>query len=191
MKKIYVAKVHGEYITQDGKERKLKSYSASFRMFDIENALSVIKGKLLMPFLKATDSGAIAPYSWHLDEIKPEQGAADVNEIPLHFQTFLQLDEYCKRNKLPVPVTQYSDLDRCREHVAMAKENPDTFKIVFESYKKNLVEDQELAELNRDFIGIGSIGADIDVDPESGRVAPKATSKKRKKQTEEDIDVLK
>ena len=70
--RIFLAKVHGEYITSVGENKILKGYNATFRLPDASAPLGMIKGKLLTPFLKKLDPNAIAQYSWYLDEIRPE-----------------------------------------------------------------------------------------------------------------------
>jgi hypothetical protein len=176
--KIYVAKVHGEYITQTGSERILKGYRATFRLPDAAAPLSIIRGKLLMPFLKKLDVNAIAPYSWHLDELyaTTPSGAKldfDPDEIPVIFQTFAQLAVYVKRARLAVPVEEYSDLELCRQHVLLAKEDPDTYATVYKKYAAKAAFDKSLAELNSGFEGIGEANDIVEVDPETGIPIPK------------------
>jgi hypothetical protein len=174
MKKVYVAKVHGEYITQIGKgERVLKGYIATFRLPDASAPLGMIKGKLLMPFLKKLDVNAIAPYSWHLDEIAPESGHAfDPDELPVIFQSIAQLQEYCRRHKLQIDVTTYADLELARQHVLMAKEDPDAFQVISKKYASKIELDRELEMLNKGFEGIGVATNVIEID--SGTGVPKA-----------------
>lgn len=175
-KKIFIAKVHGEYLTSVGEDKILKSYSATFRLPDATAPLGMIKGKLLMPFLKKLDVNAIAPYSWHLDEIKPEHGEFDPDELAVIFQTIPQLKEYCKRHKLAVPVEEYGDLEVARQHVLVAKESPETFVKIFEKYRATIETSRELEELNQGFEGIGQAAGEVEVDPNTGRVSQKAKS---------------
>jgi len=169
-KRIYVAKVHGEYITQIGENSKvLKSYRATFRLPDASAPLGMIKGKLLMPFLKKLDPGAIAPYSWYLDEIRPEEGEFDPDDLPVLFQTLDQLAVYCKRHKLSVPVEEYGNLEMARQHVMLAKDDPQAFKKIFEKYQETMTSERELEDLNQNFEGIGQAGGEVDVDPLTGK----------------------
>lgn len=176
-KRIFIARVHGEYITQIGDDRVLKSYTARFRLPNADAPLGVIKGKLLTPFLKKLDVNAVAPYSWYLDEIKPEHGEFDPDELPILFQTIPQLKEYCKRHKLPVPVEEYGDLEMCRQHVLIAKDSPETFQKLYEHYQHTMVADRELAELNNDFTDIGKAAGEVEVDAGTGKVLPKPAIK--------------
>jgi len=185
-KRIFVAKVHGEYIAQVGDNRVLKAYSAIFRLPDASAPLGMIKGKLLMPFLKKLDTSAIAPYSWHLDEIAPEEGEFDPDELPVLFQTIAQLQVYCKRHRLSVPLDEYGDLEVARQHVMLAKDNPETFKKVFAKYRETMVADKELEELNRGFVGIGTGAGEVDIDPETGKVSPKTKPKTKPKTADDD-----
>lgn len=189
-KRIFVAKVHGEYVTADGEDKVLKAYRATFRLPDATAPLGMIKGKLLMPFLKKLDPNAIAPYSWHLDEIAPEHGEFDPDELPVIFQTIPQLKEYCKRHKLAVPVEEYGDLEVARQHVLVAKESPETFVKLFEKYRATIATNKELEDLNQGFEGIGSASGEVEVDPQTGRVAPKPKMKSKPKPEEDDDSVL-
>jgi len=172
-KRIFIAKVHGEYITAVGDTKVLKSYTATFRLPDASAPLGMIKGKLLMPFLKKLDPNASAPYSWYLDEIRPEAGAFDPDELPVLFQTRDQLSIYCKRHKLQVPVEEYGDLETLRQHVMLAKDDPAAFKTLFAKYQSIMLTDRELVELNNDFAGIGSGGGEVEVDPLTGKTTTK------------------
>lgn len=178
VKRIFIAKVRGEYITAIGDERVLKAYSATFRLPDASAPLGMIKGKLLMPFLKKLDPAAIAPYSWHLQELAPEHGEFDPDELPVLFQTIPQLKEYCKRHKLAVPVEEYGDLEIARQHVLIAKESPSTFAKVFEKYSATMSADRELTELNQNFEGIGSASGEVEVDAQTGAINRKPAAAK-------------
>jgi len=171
--RIFLAKVHGEYITSVGENKILKGYNATFRLPDASAPLGMIKGKLLTPFLKKLDPNAIAPYSWYLDEIRPEQGAFDPDELPVLFQTIEQLGVYCKRHKLQVPVEEYGNLEIARQHVMLAKEDPMAFKKIFEKYQTTMAVDRELEDLNQGFEGIGTAGAEVEVDPLTGKTTAK------------------
>jgi len=175
-KRIFIAKVHGEYVVKVGDDTILKAYSATFRLPDATAPLGMIKGKLLMPFLKKLDPAAIAPYSWHLDEIAPENGAFDPDELSVLFQTIPQLKEYCKRHKLAVPVEEYGDLEVARQHVLIAKESPDTFLKIFEKYSATMNADRELSELNNGFAGIGNTVGEVEVDSKTGAVNRKVAA---------------
>ena len=177
MRRIFVAKVHGEYITQVGDNKVLKGYSATFRLPDASAPLGMIKGKLLMPFLKKLDINAVAPYSWYLDEIRPENGEFDPDELPVLFQTVEQLVVYCKRHKLQVPVEEYGNLEMARQHVMLAKVDPAAFKKIFETYQETMTADRELEDLNQGFEGIGSAGGEVEVDPATGKTSPKPKAK--------------
>jgi hypothetical protein len=175
-RRIFVAECHGEYITAVGDNKVLKSYSATFRLPDASAPLGMIKGKLLMPFLKKLDPNAIAPYSWYLDEIKPEHGAFDPDELPVLFQTAAQLQEYCKRHKLQVPIEEYGSLEIARQHVMLAKDDPEAFARIFAKYQETMLADRELADLNSGFVGIGRAGGEVEVDPASGKTTIKASA---------------
>jgi len=174
---IYTAKIHGEYICQAGHDRILKGYMATFKLPSADAPLSVIRGKLLMPFLKKLDVNAIAPYSWHMDEITPMDGVFDPDDVPVIFQTFAQLKIYVKRHRLGVPVEEYSDLELCRQHVVLAKTDPESYKQVYSTYSSGAAFDKELARLNEDFNGIGTSLDVVEVDPETGIPTPKKPSK--------------
>ena len=47
--------VHGEYFAQVGDKKELRGYEATFKLPDATKPLSVVVGKLLMPFLKKKD----------------------------------------------------------------------------------------------------------------------------------------
>jgi len=174
--KIFVAKVNGEYIAERGRDRVLRSYEAIFRLPNADAPLSMIRGKLLMPFLRKLDSAVVAPYSWNLQELAPEDGVFNPDEIPVMFQSLPQLEIYCKKHRLPVPVSEYADVEMCRAHVILAEDDVQAFHRVFAKYKTRIDEDRELTELNRNFENIGRVGTDVSVDYESGKVVPKQTA---------------
>lgn len=172
-RKIYVAKIRGEYITQAGHDRILKGYKATFKLPSADAPLSVIRGKLLMPFLRKLDVNAIAPYSWHMEEIAPMDGNFDPDDVPVIFQTFAQLTIYVKRHRLAVPVAEYSDLELCRQHVILAKTDPESYKQVYAAYSSTANFDKELELLNQNFDNIGSSLDVVEVDPNTGIPTPK------------------
>lgn len=188
-RKIFKLYVHGEYISRTGDKSELKAYNGVFRVYDLENALGTLKGKLLTPFLRQKDPGTVCPISWKVDRVECENAKIDINDIPLKFMTFDQLKEYVKLHKLPVPVEKYGDLAICRHHVWIAMEDTkhpegvQTFPQVFEKYKKKLSQEKDLAELNSDLIGEGSAGVNVHIDPETGEVVtlPGAETGKKKK----------
>lgn len=173
VKRVYVAKVHGEYICQRGRDRVLRSYEATFRLPDASAPLAMIKGKLLMPFLRKLDAEVVAPYSWHLDELRPENGEFDPDALPVIFQSFAQLKQYCIRHNLDVPVEEYADLDMCRTHVMVAKEDPAAFQKIYAKYKTVIEQDRALEDLNNGFEGIGQVNDEVKVDAETGKLMPK------------------
>ena len=167
---VYVAKCHGEYIVQNGRDRILRSYEATFRLPNASAPLAMIKGRLLMPFLRKLDSGAVAPYSWYLDEINPETGEFDPDELPVMFQSFRQLKLYCARHKLPVPVEEYGNLEMCRAHVELARDDIGAFHIVYAKHKEIIDTERELEILNNSFEGIGVDKGEVAVDSTTGAV---------------------
>lgn len=174
MDRIYVAKVEGQYITQEGNDhRVLKNYSAQFRLPHANAPLAMIRGKLLMPFLKKMDPAAIAPYSWNLISLNPENGEFDPDELPIMFQSKEQLAIYCKRHQLAVPVGEYADLDLARTHVELALSSPEAFQKLFTKHSKKMKEDKELSALNQNFENIGEAGGEVEVDPATGKPSEK------------------
>jgi len=175
MKRIYVVKVKGEYITERGEEKVLRSYKATFRLPNADAPLSTVRRKLLMPFLRKLDPFAVAPVSWHLEEMRPESGDFNPDELGIAFQSKDQLKLYCVKHKLNVPVEEYSDLEMARAHVELALSNPEAFKKVYEKHAARLEEERELEELNRGFENIGESGPEIEIDAASGAIIEKET----------------
>lgn len=175
-RKIYTLHVRGEYITRSGDRTELKHYRGKFRVFDLENALGTLRGKLLTPFLRKKDPGTVLPHSWHVYKVECENGSLDITDIPVRMMDFSQLKKLCKLRKLPVPVEMYGNLDICRHHVMIAledKERPgDTqvFPQVFDRYKERLTKEKEIMDLNEDLFNQGSAGEDVRIDPETGQV---------------------
>lgn len=181
--KIFVAKVHGEYIAQRGRDRILRSYEAKFRLPNAQSPLAMIKGKLLKPFLRKLDPNAVEAYTYYLDELAPENGEFDPDEIPVMFQSFRQLAIFCKRHKLGVPTEEYGDLEMLRAHVQIALDDPQTFQTLYAKYKNQIDADRELNALNQDFEGIGEVKEDVAIDTETGKIVPRPQSTEVKPQT--------
>lgn len=160
-KDCYVVNVHGQYFADTGERKELRAYKGTFFLPDAKRPLGIIKGKLLMPFLQKRDSQAYALYSHHIDEIIPPGGKPfDPDDIPYRFQTKEQLRIYVKRHKLPINVDEYGKLGLLRDHVRLAKEEPENFLMITARHKARKEEDDKLAELNKDFAD-GQVGMEI------------------------------
>jgi len=145
---FYTVKVHGEYCVQSGNERILRGYEATFRLPDATKPLSVIAGKLLGPFLRKKDKEFTSIYTHIIDEISYSGRVLDPNEIPVRFQTKEQLDRYIQFHKLQINTNDYASLGVLREHVRLAKEDPNGFKKASDKYIQTMASDKMLHELN-------------------------------------------
>ena len=163
MKEYYEVKVHGEYFAQSGKERVVRGYKATFKIPDASAPLGVIKGKLLIPFLMKKDPGFTSVYTHHIDEINPKGRAFDPDEIPYRFQTKEQLRIFCKRHHLTVNVDEYGSLGLLRDHVRLAKEEPENFSQVYAKFAKKMREEKELYALNEDVFETGEVGIPVSI----------------------------
>ena len=161
MEEYFEVKVHGEYFAQSGKERVVRGYKAVFKLPNADAPLSVIKGKLLKPFLEKRDPGFLDIYTHHIDEINPKGRKFDPDEIPYRFQTKDQLKEYCRRHRLPVKVDEYGSLGLLRDHVRLAKEEPENFRAVYDKYNTKRIEEKALYALNEEVFETGEVGLPI------------------------------
>jgi len=153
--KVYFeVQIHGEYFAQDGQDRVLRGYEATFKVPNAEKSLSVIVGKLLMPFLQRTDPQALAVYTHVVDAISCHGRKLDPTEIPPRLQSREQLRGYIKFYKLPIDVDEYGELGLLRDHIRQAQEDPDNFERVAAKYTKRKAEDRALFELNEDTAGV-------------------------------------
>ena len=152
MTSYFSVKVHGEYFAQVGDKRELRGYEAVFKLPNADKPLSVIAGKLLLPFLQKKDPQCLAYYTHFIDEISCEGRKLEPNEIPMRFQSKAQLKEYIKFHQLPISVDDYADLGRLRDHVRLAKEEPENFQKVSEKYQAKKAEENALFELNADIL---------------------------------------
>lgn len=160
----YVVKVHGEYFADSGQRKELRGYRTSFKLPDASQPLGVIKGKLLMPYLRKRDPQAFAVYTHFIDSISSSDGKPlDPDEVPYRFQTKEQLRAYVKRHRLPLNVDEYGDLGLLRDHVRIAKEEPEYYKIVAAKYAKRSAEEKALFDLNKDTFEEGEVNIPLDV----------------------------
>jgi len=163
MEEHYEIKVHGEYFAQSGKERVVRGYKATFKLPNADAPLGIIKGKLLSPFLAKKDPGFTAIYTHHIDEVNPVGRKFDPDEIPYRFQTKEQLRIYCRRHRLPINVDEYGSLGLLRDHVRLAKEEPDNFPAVYAKFAKKMKEEKELYALNEDVFETGEVGIPLSI----------------------------
>lgn len=159
----YEAKVHGEYFAQSGKDRVVRGYTAVFRLPNADAPLGVIKGKLLKPFLQKKDPAFLDVYTHHIDEINPKGRKFDPDEIPYRFQTKEQLRTFCARHRLPINVDEYGSLGLLRDHVRVAKEEPEHFPAIYAKFTKKRMEEKELYDLNADVFDQGEVGIPLPV----------------------------
>lgn len=183
----YVVKVHGEYFADTGQRKELRGYRTIFRLPDASQPLGVIKGKLLMPYLRKKDPQAFAVYTHFIDEITLSNGKPlDPDAVPYRFQSKEQLRLFIKRNKLPVDVDDYGDLGLLRDHVRLAKEEPEHYEKVARKYAAKRDEEKSLYDLNKDVFDGGEVNIPLDTaDGGSGARGPLAPTPAANK--EEDL----
>ena len=173
----YEVDVHGQYFAQEGEKRILRGYEATFKVPDASSPLGVIKGKLLTPFLLKQDPQYFGIYTHHIDEIRPAGGGKfDPDDIPYRFQTKEQLRIYISRHRLPIKVDDYGSLGLLRDHVRLAKEEPDNFAKVYAKFVQKIADDKTLHDLNKDVFDTGKVG--LPVNPfDGGQGVPTAGPK--------------
>jgi len=155
----YEVDVHGEYFAQEGEKRILRGYEATFKVPDASSPLGVIKGKLLTPFLLKRDPQYFGIYTHHIDEIRPAGGGKfDPDDIPYRFQTKEQLRIYISRHRLQISVDDYGSLGLLRDHVRLAKEEPENFVKVQTKFAQKIADDKTLHELNKEVFNTGKVG---------------------------------
>lgn len=148
----FSVKVHGEYFAQVGDKRELRGYEAVFKLPNADKPLSVIASKLLLPFLQKKDPQCLDFYTHYIDEILCHGRKLEPGEIPVRFQSKEQLREYVKFHRLSINVDDYADLGKLREHVRIAKDEPENFPKVAGEYAKKRKEENALFELNADVL---------------------------------------
>jgi len=181
--------MHGEYFAMDGDKKTLRPYKASFKLPNADKPLSVILKNLLPGYLRNKDAAYLDYYSHTIDEIQCRGRKLEPNEIPIRFLSRQQLKEYCAYFKLPVDVEDYGELGLLRQHVRLAKEEPELFKKVAEKYKKRQAEEVALYELNPHAQVVrenpeAKIAEQEPVKPALEPDKPKRASKKKKKTNE-------
>lgn len=144
--------VYGEYFAQVGDKKELRGYEATFRLPDAKRPLSVVVGKLLIPFLQKKDSQCVGVYTHHVGEIRCLGRKLDPNEIPTRFQSKEQLKEYILYHQLPINADHYGDLGLLRDHVRLAKEEPQSFELAKAKYETKRTEDKALYDLNSEVL---------------------------------------
>lgn len=157
----YVVKVHGEYFAQVGEKKQLEGYSAVFKLPKVDAPLGVIKGKLLMPLLKKKDPRATAVHTHIIDEITPVGMPFDPNGIEPRFQSKEQLRKYCHLHRLPINVDDFGSLGTLRDHVRVAKEEPENYPAMAEKHKKKVEAEKLLYELNADVFDNAQVGIPV------------------------------
>lgn len=152
--------VHGEFFIRVGDNKKeLLPYTATFKLPDASAPLSVVVGKLLPPYLRQKDARYGGLYTHHVDEIRCVGRKLEPNEIPIRFQSREQLRGFVKYHKLPIDVDEYGSLGLLRDHVRLAKEEPENFTGAVEKFKKKRQADKALFELNKETLGRSSAAA--------------------------------
>lgn len=193
MNGYFEVKVHGEYFAQVGDKRELRGYDATFRLPNADEPLSIIKGKLLLPFLQKKDKQCVGVYTHYIDDIRCEGRRLDPNEIPIRFQNKEQLSEYIRYHKLPMDANNYSDLGKLRDHVRLAKEEPENFGKVYAKYMEKKDQENALFALNADILmntnkpipqyegGTDSAPAPVETPTTAPKPKPKRTTKAKTK----------
>lgn len=153
MDTFFTVELHGEYFANNGKEKVLRPYTASFRLPSADKALGVIKGKLLPPFLMKKDPSFTGIYTHIIDNISCQGRKLNPNEIPVRFQNKEQLKEYIKFHSLGIDVEEYGSVGLLRDHVRMAKEEPENFPKVQADFVEKKLEEKALYDLNADVLG--------------------------------------
>lgn len=144
--------VAGEYFAQVGDKKELRGYEATFKLPDATKPLSVVVGKLLIPFLQRKDSQCVGVYTHHVKEIRCMGRTLDPNEIPTRFQSKEQLRTYIEYHQLPLNPDHYGDLGLLRDHVRLAKEEPESFLNAKAKYEAKRTADKALWDLNEDVL---------------------------------------
>jgi len=153
MNTVFTVSLHGEYFANNGKDKVLRPYTASFKLPSADKALGVIKGKLLPPFLMKKDPEFSGIYTHFIDNISVEGRTLDPNEIPVRFQNKEQLKGYIKFHSLGINVDEYGSIGTLRDHVRVAKEEPENFPKVQADFAKKKSEEKALYDLNADVLG--------------------------------------
>jgi hypothetical protein len=177
MEGYFEVDVHGEYFAQVKDKKELRAYSATFKIPDASKPLSVIKGKLLSPYLQKQDPAYSSAYTYVVDEIRCKGRRLGADEIPPRFQNKEQLKEYIKFHQLPVNVDDYEDVGRLREHVRLAKEEPKVFPAIQKKFLERMEEENKLFSLNADILK-PTVKAKIEETSETEVEEPKVTQKK-------------
>ena len=152
MKAHFEIDVMGEYFAQVGDKKELRGYEATFKLPDASKPLSVVVGKLLIPFLQRKDSQCVGVYTHHVKEIRCLGRKLDPNEIPTRFQSKEQLRTYIEYHQLPLNPDHYGDLGLLRDHVRLAKEEPESFENAKTKYEKKRAADKALWDLNAEVL---------------------------------------
>lgn len=174
----YEVKVHGEYFCQSGKERVVRGYKATFKLPNADAPLGIIKGKLLSPFLTKKDPGFTSVYTHHIDEINPVGRKFGPDDIPYKFQTKEQLRIFCKRHRLPINVDEYGSLGLLRDHVRLAKDEPDSFPAVYAKFAEKMKAEKDLYALNEDVFETGEVGIPVAIKEGGGIETPEIPTDK-------------
>ena len=145
--------IHGEYFAQVGDKKELRGYEATFRLPDATRPLSVVVGKLLIPFLRKKDPQCVSVYTHHVGEIRCLGRKLDPNEIPTRFQSKEQLRTYIEYHQLPLNPDHYGDLGLLRDHVRLAKEEPESFEAAKAKYETKRETEKALWDLNAEALG--------------------------------------
>lgn len=176
MDTVFTVDIHGEYFANNGKDKVLRPYTASFRLPNANNALGVIKGKLLTPFLMKKDPEFTGIYTHIVDNISCQGRKLDPNEIPIRFQNKEQLREYIKFHSLGIDVDEYGSIGTLRDHARLAKEEPENFPKIQAAFAAKKRDEKALYDLNADILGVPASEP-----PKPAAVTPEEPKPKRAK----------
>jgi hypothetical protein len=149
----YEISLHGEYVALDGDKKILKPYTANFKLPHLERALGDVLKYLLSPYLKKRDPNYIKYVTHIVDGVSAQGRQLDITQIPIRFQSREQLKEYVKYYRVPVRVEDYEGLGLLRDHIRLAQEEPERYKVVSEKYKKKREFENDITSLNVDVLG--------------------------------------
>jgi len=170
----YKVSVEGQYFLSAGEgKKKLSRYEITVNLPSMENALAVLKGKILpkaLP-LKYPDYKGLRTYE--IVNVEAFGNIAKAKEV-LWQMNRPTIESFIRENELPVESYVYPTLMELREAVEMSQRDPDNFIRKQEAKERDYKLNTELMSLNPELYPI----SEEDTVPSTTKSKQKSKSKK-------------
>jgi hypothetical protein len=156
MNNMYEVTVEGEAIIAEGTQRELIGFKETFKLPNLDAALSVIQNKLINPRLKEKNPKALRFRTCGMVDVKEivgdkaisKKNSKKLDEKNIDIMNRNELAEFVTLKGLPIDVVEFGDIMKARQAVKDALDNLALLKQKEERREKAKESDRALKELN-------------------------------------------